>query len=106
MRETLYRKVGRRYYPVDEWCIGNPADGLWIVETKSGGKSMTNITKRKISELPEAISLAKLFRNQDELANIIVKALKILPNKYSAMDLARAILNIIHKDYKEKQNKK
>ena len=42
MKSQVYKKVGRRYVPIgysDGWA-GFPADGIWVVQTTPGRKSM------------------------------------------------------------------
>lgn len=36
MNDQLYRKVGRKYVPVQEWPIEMPVDGVYLVHSDGG----------------------------------------------------------------------
>lgn len=60
---TLYRKVGRRYEPVDTAFLSRPAPGVWIVQPI--GSSWHQMRIAKVGELPDPMPVAALYRHWD-----------------------------------------
>lgn len=78
MPEQLYRKVGRRYVPLDEveqaWREGRPLEGIWYVTNRPGSRSQTYLCA--LDELPLAMPLAQLEAHRDTACRAALAALK------------------------------
>jgi hypothetical protein len=71
MKENLYRKVGRRYVPVEEaeWDGAFPAAGIWLVQQKRSSREERLILK--IGELPSLFPYGSLALDADELTGVL-----------------------------------
>ena len=74
--ETLYRKVGRRYYPVGPEFSGFPAEGMWLVIKTGSGKHEHLFCKMADLEKLDIPKRAALAKKLDEACEIVHAGLK------------------------------
>ena len=68
--QTLYKKVGRKYVPVnDPWAYDGLREGYWLVKVASGSTSIRSCVYPAKAELQAAIR-----DKEDQLVDIIRKA--------------------------------
>ena len=87
-REMLYRKVGRRYYPTDEWNHFRPAPGLWLVMEEPGRRSMHLIR----GDLPIPLDRVALEQKADEMAEAVCR-IRTSDKPWSPMDMVEAMID-------------
>ena len=90
MRNVLYEKRGRRYYPVQEEFSGFPASGVWLVKHGDGVKS-----SRLVLELEgDPCNSMELFDRtikRDHVYEAVIKVLQQAKNPMSYDDIANAV---------------
>ena len=74
--ETLYRKVGRRYYPVGPEFLGFPTEGMWLVTKTDGGKHEHLFCKMADLEQLNIPKRAALAKKLDEVCEVVHAGLK------------------------------
>ena len=97
--ETLYRKRGRRYYPVAEQCPANAfADGAWLVVCKPGVQ-----TTRRLVSPAHAFVEAGIETASDAMVEAMREAMRPRAVRRGQTDLERrafaAYQNIVGKDH-------
>ena len=75
-RETLYRKVGRRYHPVGTEFVGFPAEGMWLSIKTNSGKHEHLFCKLADLEKLDIPKRAALAKKLDEACEIVHAGLK------------------------------
>lgn len=86
--ETLYRKVGGRYWPVGLEFAGFPSDGVWLVE--DGRQSLI----MKVGELLDPLPYSAMMRGRDRACKALM-ALWEGRSRVSASDEVEAVLKAV-----------
>lgn len=75
MRNQLYKKIGRRYQPVnDPGVLDGLEEGTWIVQVKPGSKSIKYLVEKDFTKVDSA-----LLEFQDVLVDAIYQESTLRP---------------------------
>ena len=84
--DTLYKKVGKKYVPVnDPWAYDGLREGWWLVKVSSGSTSIRSCVYPAKAELQAAIK-----DKEDRLVDIIRKASEARPKNMPLSEQAKA----------------
>jgi hypothetical protein len=84
--DTLYKKVGRKYVPInDPWAYDGLREGYWLVKVSSGSTSIRSCVYPANAELQAAIR-----DKEDQLVDIIRKASEARPKNIPLSEQAKA----------------
>lgn len=84
--QTLYKKVGRKYVPVnDPWAYDGLREGWWLVKVSSGSTSIRSCVYSAKAELQAAIR-----DKEDQIIDVIRKASEARPQKRPVSEQAKA----------------
>lgn len=84
--QILYKKVGRKYVPInDPWAYDGLREGWWLVKVSSGSTSI------RASIYPAKAELQAAIRNkEDQIADVIRKASEARPQRRPISEQAKA----------------
>lgn len=84
---NLYRKIGRRYFPVDERWL-DPMEGVWLVCRTPNKRSAPHFMR--LGDTPTVMVAAAFHRHREAMAKAIAERRETRQN--SAWDLAEAAI--------------